>query len=122
MRLQVLRASCSYLHKLGCQYGVSANQPLPGGLGSCSKKKERAVKGGLGQSELILVQGLGGGGGGYRYSVQHETRPTSRSLSCCRGWGGEVMDRVFSMKQGPPPGHCRVAGVGGGRLWTECSA
>ena len=41
-----------YLHKPGCQYGVSANQPQPGSLGSLSKKKERVETGGLGQSAL----------------------------------------------------------------------
>ena len=40
------------MHKLGCQYGASANWPLLSGLGSCSKKKEQAATGGLGQSEL----------------------------------------------------------------------
>ena len=38
--------------------------------------------------------------------------------------GGGGIDTVFSMKQGPPPGHCCVTGVGGGGggLWTEYSA
>ena len=34
-----LRKSSSYLHKLECQSGVSAKQPLPGGLGSRGQKK-----------------------------------------------------------------------------------
>ena len=42
----------SHLHKLWCQHGASAYRPLPGDLGSRSKKKERAVMGSLGQSGL----------------------------------------------------------------------
>ena len=55
MRLQVLQESHSYLHKLGCQYGASANQRLLGCLGSHSKKKEQIVAGGLGQSGSVWL-------------------------------------------------------------------
>ena len=44
-----------------------------------------------------------GGGGGFMDSVQHETRPTSRSLLCYRGWGGG-------------------GGLGGGDVYGQCSA
>ena len=40
------------MHKLGCQYGVCGYKPLPGSLGSHSKKKEWAVMGSLVQSGL----------------------------------------------------------------------
>ena len=40
MRLQVSRESRSYLHKQRCQYGASASQLLPGGLGFRGKAKD----------------------------------------------------------------------------------
>lgn len=38
---------------------------------------------------------------GYRYSVQHGTRPTSRSLSCYRGWGEGGYRRSVQHETGP---------------------
>ena len=40
------------MHKLGCQYGVSANWLLQGSLGLHHTKKEQVVMGDLGQSGL----------------------------------------------------------------------
>ena len=56
MRLQVLRKSHFYLHKLGCQYRACGYWPLLGGLGSHSKKKEQAVWGMVGYVNTVIPE------------------------------------------------------------------
>ena len=55
MRLQVLRKSHFYLHKLGCQYGACGYWPLLGSLGSHSKKKEQEVRGMVGYVNTVVL-------------------------------------------------------------------
>ena len=84
------------------------------------------MKGGLGQSELILVQGLGGRGWGWGIDTVFIMKQGPPPGHChVTGVGGGGIDTVFSMKQGPPPGNCRVTGVGGGGGgggYGQCSA